>query len=116
LVAIANALKTEIRPSDTLARLGGDEFACIFTDLKQGTEHEICNRMYAAVLETIQQFDLIKLGVNVSIGALVIDVNLPITPKQLMTIADREMYAVKASKDVKIRIGYLSKLKLKYVA
>lgn len=116
LVAIANALKTEIRPSDTLARLGGDEFACIFTDVKQGTEHEICNRMYAAVLETIQQFDLIKLGVNVSIGALVIDVNLPSTPKQLMAIADREMYAVKASKDVKIRIGYLSKLKLKYVA
>ena len=116
LVAIASALKTEIRPSDTLARFGGDEFAFIFTDLKQGTEHEICNRIYAAVMEAIQQFDLIKLGVDVSIGALVIDINMPTTPEQLLVLVDREMYAVKASKDGKIRIAYLSKLKLKYVA
>lgn len=117
LIAVAKAMKAEIRPSDTLARLGGDEFAFLFDDdLKLGTEQEICERIYAAVMQTIKQFELGNLDVNVSIGGLVLDIHLPTTPERLLALVDREMYAVKANENKKIRIGYLSKLKLEHVA
>jgi len=71
----------------------------------------MCERLHRAVQRVVGSFDLKDLGVNASIGAIILDTNLPDEPESLLALADREMYAVKCSETEKIRISPLSMLR-----
>lgn len=108
LKSIAAEMLQEIRPTDTLARIGGDEFVLLVDEFQLGSEQLICDRLHQAVHRVVESMELSPLHVGASIGAVVIDSNIPVTPESLLALADREMYAVKSSNDEKNRIVRLS--------
>lgn len=110
LKELAHEMLQELRPSDTLARIGGDEFVLLVDDVSEGMEQRITDRLTAAVQRVVQQFELQRLGVAASIGALLLDANLPEGPEKLLALADREMYVAKSSPTERVRIRTLSEL------
>lgn len=111
LKALATEMLAETRTADTLARLGGDEFALLVEKVNAGAEHRICERLHQAVERAVESFALEPLKVGASIGAVVLDANIPDDPETLLALADREMYAAKCSIKDKIRISALSELR-----
>ncbi|MEU4237574.1 GGDEF domain-containing protein [Actinoplanes sp. NPDC026619] len=91
LVAVADRLRTSVRPGDLVARLGGDEFAVILRGLTDAETDEVLGRM----LHTLQQplvVDGQEVGVQASIGVAIGDGS---DPAELVKRADAAMYQAK---------------------
>lgn len=110
LKSVATEMLQETRPTDTLARIGGDEFVLLVDQFQPGSEQLICDRLRQAVQRAVESMELTSLHVDASIGAIVIDSNIPVNPERLLALADREMYAAKCRDDEKIRIARLSQV------
>jgi diguanylate cyclase (GGDEF)-like protein len=68
LVVVAERLRGQLRPGDTLARLGGDEFAVVLADLHgAGEAVERLNQLRASIAEPIR-LEGLPLTVEASIG------------------------------------------------
>ena len=111
LQALASEMAAEMRPSDTLARIGGDEFALLVDSTQSGTEEMICRRLHQAVQRVVESLELTGFRVDASIGAIILDANVPDDPESLLALADREMYAAKCSAFEKVRVARLSQLR-----
>jgi diguanylate cyclase (GGDEF)-like protein len=91
LIAIANIISSQIRPSDLFARLGGDEFALLLADADAKAAADVIARINSRVLEAMREKGW---GVTLSIGAIVFSV-LPSTIGPMLKAADDLMYEVK---------------------
>ncbi len=92
LVAIANVLKTALRPTDVVARFGGEEFVCIASLNEIQDVDLVCERIRIAV-ET-QQFELGggDISITVSIGATC---ELTSSFGEMIKLADEGLYRAK---------------------
>lgn len=89
------ALVHAFRNSDVVARLGGDEFVVLLTDAADGPCRQALSRLDAR-LDTINS-DNDGLPLSYSVGEVHFDPANPTTVSELLTAADRVMYANKRS-------------------
>lgn len=94
LVAVAQQVRTVIRPADTLVRLGGDEFLAICESLSGvGDALSVADRIRAAVGRAVAE-QRIEIPVSASIGIALAQTGLE-SPDSLLTDADTAMYRAK---------------------
>jgi len=90
------AIGTCLRESDTLARFGGDEFAILLEDLSRDEASQIAERI---ILAMQQVFEIEGHRINTSASIGIAFANPQITrPDEMVGMADRAMYQVKARK------------------
>jgi diguanylate cyclase (GGDEF)-like protein/PAS domain S-box-containing protein len=94
LVAVAQRLRTVLRPSDTAARLGGDEFAVLLEDLVGADEaREVAERVIDALGHPFALAGT-EVVVQASIGITVAG-HVGADPEALLRNADAAMYSAK---------------------
>jgi diguanylate cyclase (GGDEF)-like protein/PAS domain S-box-containing protein len=97
LIAVANDLKSMLRPTDTVARIGGDEFIVL---LEQDDGLEYLRTVAGRITTTIRRqisTDTDPLALSASVGIARVDlVHEPdVSPDQLLRRADAAMYRAK---------------------
>ena len=92
----ANALRAVFREADVLARIGGDEFAVLLP----GTDSASAEQMLARVQEWLAKYNAesIDFPVQLSLGSATAEIN---NLAEAFTLADRRMYADKATRKAK---------------
>ena len=95
LVAVADRLRTVLRPSDTIARLGGDEFAVVLEEIDDpATATDVADRLVEALHEAFV-LDGTVMRIHASTG-IVIATGEDENPDVLLSRADVAMYRAKA--------------------
>lgn len=92
LSAVARRLKKEVRNVDLVARIGGDEFAALLTDPTEPGASMVAERMRASV-EALG----VDIGIPISLSIGIAGV-AGASVDQIMSLADRRMYAAKADR------------------
>jgi diguanylate cyclase (GGDEF)-like protein len=93
LVAVADVLRANVRPSDVACRLGGDEFAVVLPRTGPPRAQQVANRVLAAARKA-QGLGSENARVSLSIGVGWLPT--PSTNAELVELADVALYAVKA--------------------
>jgi diguanylate cyclase (GGDEF)-like protein len=95
LVAVADRLRSVLRPTDTIARLGGDEFAVVLEDLEgPAPVAEVADRVVDALREPFV-LDGTVMRIHASAG-IVIATGVAENADVLLSRADVAMYRAKA--------------------
>ena len=95
LVAIAQRLRSAVRPSDLVSRLSGDEFAVICDELHDEAEaSHIASRITAAISEPVD-FER-RVTPSASIGIAHVRARGQQSPESVLHAADAAMYHAKA--------------------
>ena len=102
LVEVANRLGQAARPQDTIARMGGDEFLFLLTGVENRDLAEGIARRVLAELDHSFSPSGNELFVHASLGFSVYPDDAT-NPTQLLRLADRVMYEVKARQT---RVGF----------
>ncbi len=95
LTEVADRLRAEMRPADTLARLGGDEFAVLVEDVDAAAARALAERILSVVRRPVllQSRDVVC---SMSIGIATADAGAgPTATEDLLRDADLAMYAAK---------------------
>ncbi len=92
LVAVARALRSRLRRSDTLARVGGDEFALLLPHTDERAARGTAEQLRATVRASEP---VVGVGLEVSVGVVAFDHREPASPDELLARADADMYADK---------------------
>jgi diguanylate cyclase (GGDEF)-like protein len=93
LMAVAHALRTNVRPYDTVARLGGDEFAVLLPETDDRRARLVVERLHGQInLITAQQAPV----VSASVGVITFP-EAPATVDQAIASVDQLMYMAKHS-------------------
>jgi diguanylate cyclase (GGDEF)-like protein len=94
LVAVADVLRANMRPSDVPCRLGGDEFAAVLPHTRPGHAMQVARRLLAAARKA-PGLSSASARVTFSIGvSWLAD---PADGAELVSVADRALYSVKAT-------------------
>jgi diguanylate cyclase (GGDEF)-like protein/PAS domain S-box-containing protein len=96
LIEVAERLGRHVRASDTVARLGGDEFVVLIDDLFTDEAGLDAARKILRSFDEPFLIDDRAIGISASIGIAAYP-RCGATPRELLTVADREMYAVKGN-------------------
>jgi diguanylate cyclase len=97
LVAVADALRAQLRETDAIGRIGGDEFAILATNLKSAAAAmEIAEKISRAIA-AIDELNDVRVDISISVGMSVFPLD-DSTADVLVTHADMAMYKSKASK------------------
>ena len=96
LLRAAAALKSSFRDSDILARIGGDEFAVL---AMEGAGLN-CDVMFDRLEGTLRQSGEIasRYELSMSVGVARFDPRRPISMRELMRLADQDMYKQKSKR------------------
>lgn len=94
LRAAAGVLRAAFRDADTVARLGGDEFVVITSDTPR-EEHPAILARLATELARVNEHRDPAIPLAWSLGLVSIEPATPISLDNLMSAADRRMYAAK---------------------
>ncbi len=95
LVGVADRLKTVIREGDIVGRFGGDEFIILLSSIKEKKNaFEVAERIKELFKDPLKVNE-VDIVIPLSIGIGVYPDN-GITPKEIMTFADKDMYEKKA--------------------
>jgi two-component system cell cycle response regulator len=97
LVETASFLKDNARGSDIVARLGGDEFVIMAVDASESSPQMILSRMEHQLAANNSK-ESCRHKISLSIGVATYDASQPSTVDELLSRADRAMYASKARK------------------
>jgi len=97
LIAVANDLKSMLRPTDTVARIGGDEFVVL---LEQDDGLAYLRTVAGRITNTIRRqisADTESLALSASVGIARVDLahEPDVSPDQLLRRADAAMYRAK---------------------
>lgn len=97
LVAVANTLRTAVRPTDLVARYGGEEFAVILPETTPKGAIGVAERLRTSVKKTtIKDSNGAPLpGVTISLGGSVLDEVADTTATGLVAAADARLYKSK---------------------
>jgi diguanylate cyclase (GGDEF)-like protein len=91
LIAVAEALREYLRPTDLIARFGGDEFAALLPDVELGDAQQTADRLRAQVAKlsppSLSTAITISIGVSASVSGDDVD--------SLVQRADAAMYDAK---------------------
>ncbi len=93
ITATANVLQRRLRSTDTIARLGGDEYAVILPDANRDQAAVVAAMLVTAIRTETTPLDA-DVELTASIGVALFDTPGR-TPQDLMSHADRSMYAAK---------------------
>lgn len=93
LIHITQALKKDIRKSDSIGRIGGEEFAVHLKNVTSQRALEISERLRENVREANATFDVEGVDLSVSIGTVVYEETIALPA--LMNKADRLLYKAK---------------------
>lgn len=94
LIAVAERLRSGLRPSDHVARLGGDEFAVLQTMVATAEEAAACARHIIERLSQAYEIDGVPLTIGVSIG-IAIAPGDGTDPHTIVKNADLALYRAK---------------------
>ena len=95
LQALAERIRTTIRPGDTAGRLGGDEFAVLLEDVESlQAVGDVCERLLATLSEPVDLGEAAPI-IGASIGYALSGPDCS-TSEELLRNADIAMYAAKA--------------------
>lgn len=98
LVEIAERLRENLRPGDTLARLGGDEFGLLVHDVADAGDATHVAKRVQEILTDKYQVDRHQIFTSASIGiALTSDSTEYRQPEEMLRDADLALYRAKAS-------------------
>ncbi|MBS2016217.1 MAG: GGDEF domain-containing protein [Deltaproteobacteria bacterium] len=97
LVAVANTLRTAVRPTDLVARYGGEEFAIILPETTGKGAFGVAERLRASVKKTPIQDSSGKAlpPVSISVGGCVLDELPEPTATGIVASADARLYKSK---------------------
>jgi diguanylate cyclase (GGDEF)-like protein/PAS domain S-box-containing protein len=96
IARLGDALRSRLRSADVVARLGGDEFAAILRRVDAPAAHEVVRDLQALVAQRLATVVGEAHGpVTVSVGLVPLAEGL--TPDELLSQADRALYAAKAA-------------------
>ena len=102
LVAVADVLRGNLRPSDVACRLGGDEFAVVLARTAPARAVHIARRLLVAARRAP---GLSSAGARVTFSVGIGWLAAPSDPTQLVALADEALYAVKATGGDDLRLG-----------
>ena len=93
LRAVTDGICRQVRPADTLARLGGDEFALLLPETDGEAAKTVINRIHSSLVD-----EMLRNGwmVTFSVGVVTFS-EVPKTVDDMVKMADRAMYCVKAA-------------------
>jgi len=91
LQKLAKLIANTIRKTDAIFRIGGDEFVIVFTEGNIIEAKKICNRMTNRI-KGYNNTGILPYKIGVSYGIAQYDYSLYKSSKELIDIADREMY------------------------
>ncbi len=94
IVAAANALRARLRRSDVIARIGGDEFAVLLPTGSAADARLVADMLVRVVRADIAVVANIELGLTISVGLSLFDVDGRTADEMLMA-ADVAMYEAK---------------------
>jgi diguanylate cyclase (GGDEF)-like protein len=90
LCMVADVLRSNVRPHDTVARLGGEEFAALLLGASTEEAFEVAERMRTAIASLPA-----RLGLSTSVGIAVRGREAALSYDALLAEADEAMYAAK---------------------
>lgn len=93
LKAVAEELRSQLRPGDTLGRLGGEEFGILLENIKEASAMGLAERLRAA-LEAKQITHDPTLSVTASFGVAMLTADF-LTPDAWTEAADQALYRAK---------------------
>lgn len=96
LIAIADRIKTVLRPGDIVARLGGDEFTLLIHSVKEVSDATLVAERIQQHLSNPFKLDNYEVFTSASIGIIVSD-ETKRTPEDFLRDADSAMYRAKDS-------------------
>ncbi|MEG0772686.1 GGDEF domain-containing protein [Clostridium sp.] len=95
---LAIMIEDTIRKTDSIFRIGGDEFVIIFSNSNINEVRKICHRI-TNKLKEYNETTVLPYKVGVSFGLSEYDDNLCKTARELIDLADKEMYRHKRRKE-----------------
>lgn len=95
LRSLAGRLRHLARAEDLVARYGGEEFALVLPETELRAAVSTGERIRHAIEETPFECEGRSICLTASIGAAVLDPNLPASAKQLLQTADERLYLAK---------------------
>ncbi len=106
LVATAEAIRANIRASDTAARYGGDEFVILFAHASAEMAIRAAQRICQHLNEATRQFTRTGAGETLSVGIASLLSDRPASATALVAMADRALCVAKArGKDCIVRFA-----------
>lgn len=97
LQRLAKLIESTIRKTDSVFRCGGDEFVIVFSEGNLEEVRKVCNRMTNRI-KAYNKTGILPYKIGISYGIAQYNKSLYNTPKELIDMADREMYKQKRKK------------------
>jgi diguanylate cyclase (GGDEF)-like protein len=105
LRTIAQRLQTSFRVSDRLFRVGGDEFVLLLSNLRNvDLAEELLLRVMAALQNPIQCSECPPIKIGASMGVVYYPLSAATDPVEILSEADRAMYAAKHGPEPNLRV------------
>ncbi len=96
LVEFSRRAKSALRSGDLLARYGGEEFAMLLTRTDLHDAVQVAERVRQLVAASAVEFEGVSIPITVSIGLCCDDHRAP-EPRDLLSLADEQLYVAKNS-------------------
>lgn len=103
LLAVANALRHELRPQDLLGRYGGEEFVAVLRDVAQAQAVQVAIRLCRRIYRLDIPLDGSGRPLTVSVGIAMRRTDD--TPESLVERADQAMYRAKLEGRNRVRVA-----------